>query len=387
MPQLKFSLFLLSLTLIWLTACASEPPKPIPTATPAMKVAEFATQVPVATQPITATITPTLIPLPTATQPPTTTMTSTLITTRTDDINPLTGLHVTDTMTLKRRPLIVRIGNDPAARPQTNLDKADVIYEELTEWAITRYSAIYLANTPDMIGPIRSARLSNVQLVPQYQAALAHSGGSDPVRWELSQLDIVDLDEFFHPTPYFLRPNEGWQTRLVVRGPEARAYMAEKGWEKAVKLRGFVFSDKLDVTFPSAKTVIIPYPPTTSEAKWTYNPKSQAYLRWTTDEILTNHEGQQISATNVIIYFADHQATDIKEDSTGATSIRIILNGQGKAWVMREGQIMKGNWSTNGEETPMFTFDNGAPMLLKPGNSWIEVVPLTYEITIDGQTQ
>jgi hypothetical protein len=70
------------------------------------------------------------------------------------------------------------------------------------------------------------------------------------------------------------------------------------------------------------------------------------------------------------------------EDSTGATSIRIILNGQGKAWVMRDGQVMKGNWSTNGEETPMFTFDNGAPMPLKPGHSWIEVVPLDYEITI-----
>jgi hypothetical protein len=110
---------------------------------------------------------------------------------------------------------MVRVGNDPEARPQVALNQADIVYEELVEGWITRFTAIYLSQDPATIAPVRSARLINLQLTPQYQGALANSGGSDEVRWELSQSDLVNLDEFFVPQPYFYRENEGWQTRLA----------------------------------------------------------------------------------------------------------------------------------------------------------------------------
>jgi hypothetical protein len=122
----------------------------------------------------------------------------------------------------------------------------------------------------------------------------------------------------------------------------------------------------------------------TSEARWEYDKKSGKYLRFTTDELMLDFDGDQLAAANVIIYFADHQPTDIVEDSKGATSIRIVTNGKGAAWLLRDGKILKGNWETNGQETPMFTFDNGQPMPLKPGNIWVEVVPLEYTIDVDG---
>ena len=131
----------------------------------------------------------------------------------------------------------------------------------------------------------------------------------------------------------------------------------------------------------------MPYPQQTSATRWAYNPDSGKYLSFISNEPLTDFNGDPIAASNVIIYFADHQATDIVEDSNGATSIRIIVNGQGAAWLLRDGKIAKGRWETNGQETPMFTFDNGQPMLLKPGNTWVEVVPLEYLIEIDGTDQ
>jgi hypothetical protein len=309
------------------------------------------------------------------------------------DINPLTGLKVDDPALLQRRPLMVRVGNDPGARPQVSLNEADMVYEEIVEWWVTRFTAIYLSRDPEMIAPIRSARLINLQLAPQYQAALAHSGGSDPVRWELSQSEIVNLDEFFVPQPYFYRPNEGWQTRLAFDAQAGRDYLDGEGLDSKIKLQGFVFTEKLDLaTLPEqaiddAGEVIIPYPRQTSQARWSYDRQSGKYVRFTTGEPMLDFSGDQIMAANVIVYFAEHQETDIVEDSNGATSIRIMVNGRGAAWLARDGKLLKGNWETEGQETPRFIFDDGQPMPLKPGNSWVQVVPLDYQIEIDGVTQ
>jgi len=309
------------------------------------------------------------------------------------DVNPLTGLKVDDPALLQRRPLMVRVGNDPGARPQVSLNEADLVYEEIVEWWVTRFTAIYLSRDPEMIAPIRSARLINLQLAPQYQAALAHSGGSDPVRWELSQSEIVNLDEFFVPSPYFYRPNEGWQTRLAFDAQAGRDYLDGEGLDSQIKLRGFAFSEKLELEQLPKQAVIdagevtIPYPRQTSQARWSYDRQSGKYVRFTTGEPMLDFNGGQITAANVIIYFADHQETDIVEDSNGATSIRIVVNGRGAAWIARDGKLLKANWDTDGRETPMFIFDDGQPAPLKPGNSWVQVVPLDYQIEIDGVAQ
>ncbi len=315
--------------------------------------------------------TPTLAttPLPTVTHPP--------------GINPLTGLPVADPAVLQRRPLMVRIGNDVGARQsQVGLNSADIVYEEITEWWVTRFTAIFLANTPNAVGPVRSARLINIQLAPQYQGALANSGGSDPVRWEISQAPITNLDEYYHPSPYFYRPNQGWQTRLAIDAQAARDYMIAKRLDAPVSQQGFNFSDTIDRGEP-AKNIFIPYPRATSFTQWSYNPASGQYLRYIADQPLMDADNGQVTAANVIVYFAEHQETDIVEDSNGATSIRIIVNGKGPAWFFRDGQLNKGFWATDGRRTPHFTYEDGSPYLLKPGNSWIEVVPTSYKIGLN----
>lgn len=369
---------------VWLLASFAWGPSITGPATPEVAVVVFATEAPTPTR--TATLTPTPVPSPAASSDGD----LLLLTQRPPDINPLTGLKVEDPALLRRRPLMVRIGNDPGARPQVGLNEADMVYEELVEWWVTRFTAIFLSQDLEVIAPIRSARLINLQLTTQYQGALANSGGSDAVRWELSQIDIVNLDEFFVPKPYFYRENEGWQTRLALDGKAAREYMGAEGLESAVKLRGFAFSEKLDpdrlpaAALADANTVVIPYPASTSQARWEYDPASGKYLRFTTGEPMLDFTRQQIAAANVIIYFAEHQDTDIVEDSNGATSVRIIINGRGTAWLARDGKILKGYWETNGRETPNFVFEDGRLMPLKPGNTWVQVVPLDYLIEIDG---
>jgi len=298
--------------------------------------------------------------------------------------NPLTGLSVSDPAVLKRRPLMVRIGNDVGARAaQVGLNSADMVYEEITEWWVTRFTAIYLSTMPNTVSPVRSARLINVQLGPQYQGALAHSGGSDGVRWEISQAPLANLDEYFNPVPYFYRPNEGWQTRLAINAEAARNYLISKGLDAPVVQKGFPFSDAPEGGEPG-ENIFIPYPSATSFTEWHYDSGSGNYLRWINGSPLVDAgDGQQISAANVIVYFAQHQTTDIVEDSNGATAIRMLVNGTGPAWLFRDGLLTKGTWQSDGTRTPFFRQADGSPYSLKPGHTWVEVVPTYFTIGLN----
>jgi hypothetical protein len=388
-------LLVLSTVTLMISGCASRrdlsaAAKVDPTHTPEREVVSFATSAPetptllpelAAPSPTPVSLPPTSTPVP---LPPTPTSTpAPTLPPRSENENPLTGLQVDDPTVLQRRPVHVRVGNDPGARPQVGLSDADLVYEEVVEWWVTRFTAIYLSRAPEMVAPIRSARLLNTQLTQQFDAALVNSGGSDGVRWELSQLPIVNLDEYFWPEPFFYRENEGWQTRLAVNIIGAHQLMEREEMAAEVPLRGFVFSDEPMGGDP-AVTLSIPYPKRTSQTEWRYDPDSRRYLRWVSGEPLVDFaSNQQISAANVIVYYAEHLPTEIVEDSNGATSIRIVVNGEGRAQVFRDGLVIEGVWRSDGAQTPEFVFPNGERIPLKRGNSWIEVIPTDYEVLVD----
>ena len=361
-----------------------------------LEVVVFATQAPLTPTPPLATNTPLPAPKPVATatpQPPANEPDPAIIASPTDtpepaitrgeNENPLTGLRVDDPAILQRRPLHVRIGNDPEARPQVNLSRADIVYEEIVEWWITRLTAIYYGDAPDMVGPVRSARLINGQLTQQYDAVLVNSGGSDGVRWALSQLPITNLDEYFHPQPYAYREGEPWQRRLVVNAAEAHDYLTEADMAHAVTLRGFTFDPKPQSGDP-AESIFIDYPAKSAEVLWRFNADTGEYERYVEGEpFIDAVTGSIISVPNVIIYFAEHFETDIVEDSTGATSVRIEANGEGRALIFRDRTLVEGRWRTDGTQTPEFVDGAGKPIPLRPGRTWIQVVPLEYDILVN----
>ena len=92
--------------------------------------------------------------------------------------------------------------------------------------------------------------------------------------------------------------------------------------------------------------------------------------------------GAQLAVENVIVQFVAHEATTIVEDSLGSTSIRLNLFGSGNALVFRDGLVFAGTWRSDSRgDTPRFTDAGGAEIPLKPGKSWISIVPTTYTIS------
>lgn len=332
--------------------------------------------------PPTPTVTPTTTDTPTP--KPVAAKTATVLA-RAEDVNPLTGLKVSDKAVLQRLPLFVRIGNDPQIRPQSGLSSADLVYEDIMDgWWITRLTAVFLSEDLEAVGPVRSARLVNLQMVPQYKGGLVHSGASDPIRWRLSKSDIVDLDEFFHRSPYFYKEGADWRGRLFVNMEDLREYLEEQGLEKEASLEGFTFDT--DGNPPPAGQPVtdltIPYPKN-SVVRFKYDPPSGLYQRFVQGQphldALTN---EQLAAANVIVQFCPHEKTDIVEDSQGTTSINIVLIGEGKALIFRDGVVKEGRWvAGDANQMTRFVDDEGQPIALKPGRTWIELVPPDYEIT------
>ncbi|MCE5258434.1 MAG: DUF3048 C-terminal domain-containing protein [Chloroflexi bacterium] len=324
---------------------------------------------------------PTFTPVATAT--PTNTPKPTVRPSPTALVSPLTGLPVSDIKLIKRRVIAVRIGNDPAIRPQEGLGKADLVYEEIMDgWWDTRFTALFLESEAERIRPIRSARLSSIHIAKQYDAALVNTGASDEVRWRLSQTDIVNLDEYFHSTPYHILAGYDWRGRFYTSTDELREYMQSKKLETTTIVKSYVF-DKKAPKGSSAVSVHIPYPQQ-CYVDWKYDAAAGLYLRWTADEPhLEGLTGEQISAANVVILYAEHKATDIIEDVTGATSIDIVLEGSGRAQIIRDGIVVEGTWKRNAEDEPILYYDKqGVVIPFKPGKTWIQIVPPDYEVVV-----
>jgi uncharacterized protein YraI len=286
--------------------------------------------------------------------------------------NPLTGLATNQTA-LARRPVLVRVGNDPVARAiQAGLSQADVVYEEIMDgWGVTRYTAVFWSQDAPVVRPVRSARLLSIDLAKQYQSALAHSGASDPIRQRLAQAPIIDLDEFFHRQPYTYGAGD-WRTRLFTTVPAVRSYLKARGLDQPVGLEAWAYSDQ-PPGGSSASTITIAYPNGT--VVWQWDAGIGRYRRFIGRAAdVDANTGQQITAANVIMLYAVHAKTDIVEDSLGSTAIDIQLRGSGTVKIARDGVVIDGTWQRTNEFQP-----TRFSVPLKPGNSWVEIIPSGVE--------
>lgn len=381
-PRLQATRPVIALTLVALfavlTACSSATPAvPTPAATPGL--------------PATAT-SPAAAPLPIATPEATATIVAATATPagpygHAADVNPLTGLKVAAPASLARRPLLVVINNSPIARDvQSGLTQADLVYEYIMEGiGTTRFTTVYLANEAAGIRPLRSARLVDLYLTPQYDGALVASGANGQINWFLTNqmgqpylnTDIADPDSLHYATSIGSRSD--YETRLQTDTGKLRRWLADVKGEADPRLRGFAFAEARPAG-EAALRAAVDYPATVI---WDYDASSGRYLRSMAG---TPHKdaaaGKRIDAANVIIQTVKEEATDYVEDSLGDTSIRIITVGEGPVIVLRDGVALRGVWRASETGMPEFVDATGKPIALKPGNSWFELVAAGDRVTI-----
>jgi hypothetical protein len=337
-------------------------------------------QVPAATSTLPATAT--LDPTPTAT--PVSLLSATDFG---DNRNPLTGELVEDPETLQRRPLAVKISNAPAqwVRPQSGLNDADLVFEHITEAGITRFTMILYGKSPEDVGPIRSARLIDLEIPAMYDAALVYSGSSEGVRQKLLNSDFVSRI-FFGGDGYY-RTGAAKPLEHTLYGKPELFWrdLATRGLNQAPVLNTHMaFTSVPPADGQEISEAIIDYDWTIID--WRYDPETGRFLRWT-DGLphLDANTEEQVSAANVVVILANHydDPTICEQIINGVCtsySVQPVLTGTGPATIFRDGQRFDGNWNRVGRYDMLtFTGENGEVIPLQIGNTWFQVIPIWYD--------
>ncbi len=395
-------LITLFISVLILAACDSVGPTPIPPpptllptasaeATPVTTsdVAPTAMTLPTATLlPATQGPPPTVAPLPTSTAEGNSPAAVEGIIGADDfgtERNPLTGELVENPTNLQRRPIAIKLSNAPAryTRPQSGLNAADLVFEHTTEGNLTRFTAIFYDETPPRIGPVRSARLIDIELPAMYDAALAYSGSSKGVSERLRNVDFRPRILYAWEKGYYRTEEDKPVEHTLYANPEL-LWEALSDLEQNVPptfTTTNVFSNEPPPGGSPAGSVNINYNWTVVD--WHYDPAKERYLRWT--DGIVHADGntlEQVTAANVVVISPFHAydgniCEQVNDDgSCAAWSVEVQLWGSGNAQIFRDGQQYNVIWQReNRTDSLTFTDRNGDPFPLKIGNSWVQVVP------------
>jgi Protein of unknown function (DUF3048) N-terminal domain/Protein of unknown function (DUF3048) C-terminal domain len=317
------------------------------------------------------------------------------------DVDPLTGLTVADPNVLNRRPLAIKVSNYPACvRPQSGLSLADLVFEHYAEGPTTRFTAIFWSHDAPKVGSIRSARLIDLELPAMYQSLFAFSGASPGVLEKLKAADFKNyvLSPEFQPGhPAFFR------VPIDTLSPDCQALEhtlftgTDKLWADAdlkninqrPTIKGMAFNDQTPAGGQPAGIVALPYDG--EFVQWNYSETAKAYYRYANGQ---QHKDTltdvQISASNVVVVFANHVFTLILENligfnpqtrKGGSHSIEIQLWGTGPAMIFRDGQLYNGSWVRQDRAGVLGLVDaSGQIFPLRPGNTWFELAGLDSEV-------
>ena len=309
-------------------------------------------------------------------------------------IAPLTGLR-TSAGILKRPALAIKIDNHSEARPQVNLDRADIVYEEPVEGGITRFIAVFQSRDAGKIGPVRSARLTDLDVLRQYgKPILAFSGAASYVLRAIRNSYIVsmphgafgglyrrDSSRWAAPHNLFTATSGLWRIgarrrptaippNLYVFGPLIQPPPAPAPTSSATPSPT---PSLIPRVYPSGKRVIVPFGGAYT-ADWRFVSRYGKYLRWSGSARHTLVGGAQVSANNVVIMMVRVRSANKDASAKGTPQLRLV--GSGPVVLLRNGVRIVGTWSRGNLASPtIFTDAYGRRMTFAPGNTWIELVP------------
>lgn len=290
---------------------------------------------------------------------------------------PLTGIASDD---IAIRPAIaVKIENSREARPQTGLEAADVVWEEMVEGGITRYIAVYHSQLPETIGPIRSVRPMDANLIAPLRGLMVFSGGQAPF---VNAVGDVGLQVVSHDqgAAGFYRAKDRKAPHNVYGTPATFLSLAGEN-NKATPAVQFVFArDAASATAAVSGTPVAAVNVVMSsyaKPNWAWDAATGKFLRSEMDKPAVNAAGTQLSATNVVVLTMGIFNTPYV-DPAGTPVPETEVIGSGAALVVTGGKQVTGTWSKADAASPMLlTAADGTTITLAPGNTWVELVPNT----------
>jgi Protein of unknown function (DUF3048) N-terminal domain/Protein of unknown function (DUF3048) C-terminal domain len=298
---------------------------------------------------------------------------------------PLTGTPAPGGKVPDRPALAFKIDNYPEARPWAGIQNADIIFEEPVEGFITRLVAVFQCQQSSLVGPIRSARQADQGIADLLShPILIHVGSIDQVTNLLDASPLTNIDLRYpqyagvvinppgRVAPYdtYSSTSGGWSLVPNDHSPPAAIfqYSSTKPQGKA--------DSSLAIDFSS-----------TSNETWTYHSNTDSYTLSYADTgqaMVGQPNGQlsPISTTNIVVQVVQYTLGPWVENEEGGLEVMVHAAGSGPAEVLRDGVFVRGTWKRSSYSAPLqLVTGNGQTIKLKPGTTWVDVVPSGLPVT------
>ena len=282
--------------------------------------------------------------------------------------------------------LAVKIDDTSSARPQIGLEEADLVYIEQVEGGLTRLVAIFSSVIPQKIGPVRSARISDIDILSQYgKVIFAYSGAQRAMRSVIANSNLWDYGaQRQSPTIYTRDPDRPAPYNMVLRADlllekasnDEREIALSKsvGWSFGKAPAGGVAIDSVKVRWPASKY----------EVSW-----SKSEKRW----LLSNSgvpnlsaNGKQLGPTTFVIQDVEMSDSIYRSADGGYTPLSETV-GTGTGYILRDGRSFKANWSRpSAEAGTSWTLADGTAIKFAPGSIWVALTDQKPEFTLTAPT-
>lgn len=273
----------------------------------------------------------------------------------------------------------IMIENSAPSRPHSAIGLADIVYETAVEtYTITRFMAIFASEHPTKVGPVRSARMPFVRMIQEWGLPYAHYGSAATGQGDAKSL-IESLD-----IPIRFDGHQGINSEFYSRdnarkAPHNAYFNAEDALAKLPDLeyeKHFDFNETTNIDEEDISMLSLRYS-SNNQVKYEYDSENKNYLRFINNEpMMDAYMDEQIRVSNIIALHAPH---------TSAESVQYVLVdfvGEGKAEYFVNGKYEEGTWKKASYDDKTEFFDSeGNPILLLPGNTWIQVVHDNVEIS------
>lgn len=295
---------------------------------------------------------------------------------------PLTGVAAPHGKIPHRPALAIKVENAPEARPQTGLNKADIVFEEPVEGGLTRFIAIFQCGDADRVGPVRSGRTTDPDVLVQLdKPILGYAGAQKPVREAIDDAGLVDANYIDAADAYTrdagrVAPHNLYTTTAALWKAGAKIMKTHAGPPPAL----FTYADELDGRAKKVGEIHLPFSMAYADVYWRWSAKDGRWLRSHGSEPHVLTDGGQVAATNVVVMQVKVGMSDLV-DAAGNHSPTVDLTGKGKAYVFRNGRMIVGHWERASlRDVTSFVTKSGETIALAPGTTWVELLPTTIDV-------
>ena len=290
---------------------------------------------------------------------------------------PLTGAIGDLGVVVERPALVVKVENAPESRPQEGLEDADIVFEEMVEGGISRFAAIFHSALPEQIAPIRSVRPMDGPITAWTGGLLAFSGGQAQFtsRAENDGLQLISMDwgaDGFSRETSRDAPHDVAGDTASFLAQADDSHQSSPPQFCAFDTEGTGGTAQVSGTATTTVSVVIS---SAAQPTWTWDASSDVWLRAEGSTPAMATSGVQLGAANVLVVDVDVVFLE-GTDAAGTHIPETIVVGQGTGLVASGAMSAPITWQKDSETAPWQFFDgSGAPLVLNPGSTWVELVP------------